>query len=74
MGSENRISWINLVSSEVVICYRCIEKEEGYQELDKWYDSFYEKLVELTGRTMKAEVIIYKDVGIFVAQRRDLSF
>jgi aubergine-like protein len=37
------------------------EREEGRKELSKWHISLDQKLVELTGRTMEAESIIYKD-------------
>ncbi len=37
-------------------------REEGRKELNKWQISLDKGLVELTGRTMEAESIIYKDV------------
>lgn len=37
-------------------------REEGQEELNKWNISLDEKLVELKGRTMEGEGIIYKDV------------
>jgi aubergine-like protein len=41
-------------------------REEGRKELNKWQINLDKKLVELTGRTMEAESIIYKDVKIFI--------
>jgi aubergine-like protein len=46
-------------------------REEGRKELNKWQISLDEKLVELTGRTMEAETIIYKDVRISIELRKD---
>jgi len=37
-------------------------REEGRKELNKWQINLDKGLVELTGRTMEAESIIYKDV------------
>lgn len=37
-------------------------REEGRKELNKWQIGLDQKLVELTGRTMEAETIMYKDV------------
>ena len=37
-------------------------REEGRKELSKWQISLDKELVELTGRTMEAESIIYKEV------------
>ena len=37
-------------------------REESRKELSKWQISLDKGLVELTGRTMEAEPIIYKDV------------
>ncbi len=47
------------------------EREEGRKELSKWHISLDQKLVELTGRTMEAESIIYKDVRILTELRKD---
>ncbi len=46
-------------------------REEGRKELNKWQISLDQKLVELTGRTMEAETIIYKDVRISIELRKD---
>ena len=37
-------------------------REEGLKELNKWQISLDKGLVELTGRIMESESIIYKDV------------
>ncbi|CAF3687711.1 unnamed protein product [Rotaria socialis] len=37
------------------------KREEGRKELSKWQINLDKELVQLTGRTMKAESIIYKD-------------
>ena len=41
-------------------------REEGRKELNKWNISLDQQLVELTGRTIEAESIIYKDVWFFI--------
>ncbi len=41
-------------------------REEGRKELNTWNISLDSKLVELKGRTMEAETIIYKDVRIYI--------
>ena len=38
------------------------QREEGRQELNKWQINLDQGLVQLTGRTMESESIIYKDV------------
>ena len=38
-------------------------REEGRKELNKWQIHLDQKLVELTGRTIETETIIYKDVS-----------
>jgi len=38
------------------------EREEGQKELNKWQISLDKQFVELTGRTMETESIIYKYV------------
>ncbi len=47
-------------------------REEGRKELNKWNISLDQKLVELTGRTIEGESIIYKDVRILIEQRKDI--
>jgi hypothetical protein len=39
---------------------------QGQKELNKWNISLDQKIVELTGRTIEAESIIYKDVRILI--------
>jgi hypothetical protein len=41
-------------------------REEGRKELSKWQIGLDTGLVELTGRTMETESIIYKDVRLFI--------
>ena len=38
------------------------QREEGRQELNKWQINLDQGLVQLTGRTIESESIIYKDV------------
>ncbi len=45
-------------------------REEGRKELNKWNISLDQKLVELTGRTIEGESIIYKDVRIFIELKK----
>lgn len=47
-------------------------REEGRKELNKWNISLDQWLVELTGRTIEGESIIYKDVRILIEQRKDI--
>ena len=42
------------------------QREEGRKELNKWQISIDKELVQLTGRTMEAEPIVYKDVKLLL--------
>jgi hypothetical protein len=56
VGPNERFEQLNRFLYDIQGC------EERQKELNKWQINLDKSLVELTGRTMETESIIYKDV------------